>query len=1619
MKSLSKISLSIFALALFLELTAAPPSWAAHVPSQIHFQGRLTDASNNPLTGSNSFVFGIYDAPTSGNLLWTEAQPAVAVANGVFAAQLGSVTPLLASVFSGATAYLQITVNGNVMLPREQLLAAPYAHDAELLDGRFAGAFVSTDATSQNILGAKTFASSVTASAFFGDGSHLTGVAMGSFVPTAGGAMTGPLTISGASETVTGAGGLGVTYGLSAGSVTVSTGITMAGAAVFSAPTSTVVAAAFIGSGALLTNLPSGVPTGAAGGNLTGAYPNPIIGSQVIVTTHIANGAITNAQLSAGTFGNITGVGPLTNAPGLSVTYGVSAGSASLSGNITASSATFTATGTSYSLSVSSGIKMAGAALFSAPTSTIVASAFVGSGAGLTNLPGGASAWTLNAPNIDELQYSVGVGSVPAAGVGFAVGGSSFVVLQNGYVGVGTSSPAENLEVNGVIQADGDVAVPGDGAAHFVAASDPNTGMGFSASASANLSLFTSGTTAPPFVVLNGGNVGVSTGLPQGPLDVNGSALFGAGASKSTFTATPGGAVYALQLSSGISLAAGGVRWADGTISTTAASGGAGSFGSLLNSTNAWTAQQTFAGEISLSSGLVVYPGGSYTAPPAQLTVDSRFVTNNVAAFLSVQPSVTIQATGGSNNASLYLQPSFAGVVGTNNSTPLYLQANSRTVMALTAAGSAGIETTSPAATLDVNGNAQFGLGAAKSTFTAAGDLQVSYGVTAASGTFTAAGTNYSVTVSSGINMTGPAVFNAPTSSVVAAGFIGSGAGLTNLPGGAGVWTLNSPNLYELPYAVGIGSSPISGMGFVVGPSSLTVLQNGFVGIGTSNPSQKVEIDGGTLRLNSGGANGYGELDMDAGTQYSGAQIRKEGASLWAFKSVESADAAFFTDNVNTHGIYVRTGGNVGLGTTSPAALLDVNGSAQFGAGATKSTFTATGVLQLAYGLTAATGTFTATGSTYSVTVSSGINMIGAAVFNAPTSTMVAASFIGSGAGLTNLPGGAGSWTLSAPNLYELPYSVGIGSVPAAGVSFAVGASSMTILQNGNVGIGTSSPGAALEVDGNGTLLLGSGAPQVEAKSGPLSFSAGLNSDFAFYTTAGSVFIANGGEFLGAGGSVSSPMYSFNGDTGTGLYLPSSHAIGFVNNGIEAMRIASGGYVGVGTTNPTTLFEVGGGSLAVTTAGSVGVGTTNPTSLFDIEGGANNTALTVGSSSGGGTESSIVLKTLSRTNRIYLADAGATGMGFVSGSPTSSTNVFIADSGAVGIGNTSPQTWVSAYSPLQLGQTGVLIGQSNAHNFEFGENWYRDAGSTYRYLNGAASPASYAQAANGTWNFGTAPVGTAGSPVTFGTGLTIDINNRVGVGISNPTTLFEVGSGSLAVAIGGNVGIGTSSPAAALHIEGSSQIEQKIQTTASAISRSGWLNANYSWAAGEDSVSNFHIWENLASPTTDFTILSGGNVGIGTTNPLAALEVVGVSSFTTSITVNGVQNASVPAGMVSFFNLSACPTGWSSLVGAQGRYLVGLNPGGTLAGSVGTALTDEENRPTGVHSHGITDPGHAHGINAIEPGSNNLYGAYGGGDISYGTTQTYAATTGITVNNSAGVAGTNAPYLQLLVCQKN
>jgi hypothetical protein len=133
-------------------------------------------------------------------------------------------------------------------------------------------------------------------------------------------------------------------------------------------------------------------------------------------------------------------------------------------------------------------------------------------------------------------------------------------------------------------------------------------------------------------------------------------------------------------------------------------------------------------------------------------------------------------------------------------------------------------------------------------------------------------------------------------------------------------------------------------------------------------------------------------------------------------------------------------------------------------------------------------------------------------------------------------------------------------------------------------------------------------------------------------------------------------------------------------------------------------------------------------------------------------------------------------------------------------------------------------------------------------------------------------------------------------------------------------------------------------------------------------------------------------------------------------------DAVAPAGAVMFFDLPACPAGWSDFDAARGRYLVGLPTGGVAGATVGTALSDQENRPTGQHTHAVNDPGHVHVVDYDTEQLANIGNTIGGtrqfGGSDSGQKDSELAFTGITIANAGAVAGTNAPYLQMLACRK-
>ena len=99
----------------------------AAVPSTMSYQGMVTDGAGVALAdGAYEITFRIYDVPTGGAALWTDSQPTVAVASGLFSTTLGSMNAL--GLAFDKQYWLGISLGADSELePRTPLTSVPYA----------------------------------------------------------------------------------------------------------------------------------------------------------------------------------------------------------------------------------------------------------------------------------------------------------------------------------------------------------------------------------------------------------------------------------------------------------------------------------------------------------------------------------------------------------------------------------------------------------------------------------------------------------------------------------------------------------------------------------------------------------------------------------------------------------------------------------------------------------------------------------------------------------------------------------------------------------------------------------------------------------------------------------------------------------------------------------------------------------------------------------------------------------------------------------------------------------------------------------------------------------------------------------------------------------------------------------------------------------------------------------------------------------------------------------------------------------------------------------------------------------------------------------------------------
>jgi hypothetical protein len=152
-------------------------------------------------------------------------------------------------------------------------------------------------------------------------------------------------------------------------------------------------------------------------------------------------------------------------------------------------------------------------------------------------------------------------------------------------------------------------------------------------------------------------------------------------------------------------------------------------------------------------------------------------------------------------------------------------------------------------------------------------------------------------------------------------------------------------------------------------------------------------------------------------------------------------------------------------------------------------------------------------------------------------------------------------------------------------------------INNTTVGATTRSTGAFTTLASNGATTFTAGTASTSTTTGTAVITGGLG-------VSGRINAANFDGIVGANtaaagnfttlgatgvatfsaGTVSAPAITTTGDTNTGIFFPAADTIAFTEGGVEAMRIASSSFVGIGTNNPNYKLEVSG-TLGVESTG--------------------------------------------------------------------------------------------------------------------------------------------------------------------------------------------------------------------------------------------------------------------------------------------------------------------------------------------------------------------------------------------------------------------------------------------------
>ncbi|MGE5540691.1 MAG: hypothetical protein ACM3TU_00170 [Bacillota bacterium] len=812
------------------------------------------------------------------------------------------------------------------------------------------------------------------------------------------------------------------------------------------------------------------------------------------------------------------------------------------------------------------------------------------------------------------------------------------------------------------------------------------------------------------------------------------------------------------------------------------------------------------------------------------------------------------------------------------------------------------------------------------------------------------------------LTVTGGAGGNATAS---AGGVAGAGAwiNLTSGAGGSSTGTSgtrtggDSGGINIFTGAAGTGASSNGAAGAIVfGIGGVETARfattTGYFGLGTTSPAKLLSVAGnayitGSLTLDTALTVGNGGTGLSTAPTYGQVLVGNAsgGYTLTATSSLGISGTNYWTSSGSD--LYNNTGTEIGINTTAPAYALDVAGFIN--------TDQYSGYKQAGNTILYASST-------------RGTTLVGISAGAALTTSSVNVVAVGKGAlqySTASNNTALGYQALNVDSTGDLNVAVGTYALAsndtgAGNVAIGYGASYNTAPSVGTVAIGQEAAnGVGGSYSSTGSVAIGYRAGYNFYNSSNYNTLLGYQSGFNITTGANNIIIGADSGTDGANSNLTSG--SNNIQIGYNISLASSTGSNQLNignliygTGLNGTgSTPSAGYVGIGTSSPSSQLEIASTTGPASLALSGNSSTQNTTFLINDEITALNKLVIslVPSGASNANLATVPLSGLIQTSSgstgglILNAKASAPIIFATGGSALTNERLRIDSAGKVGIGTTSPSQLLSVQGNTFLSgnitnvanitATGTLNIAGAITSTATSPNTIPYASTTALTVSGQASIASLAGAAVSSLTANYLPKWNSG---TWANSTVYDTGTKVGIGTTTPGTQLHISSASappfIKVTNDGEISVDESY--GGLQFEGmdvgGSGVRAQIQGIGEGVNGQAGL-AFSTMGGGAGSVS-----ERLR-------ITNAGYVGIGTTSPWKMLSIAG-DVMTTGKVYAGADSSRVlyvpdQTNFIGSFFLGDGGDSLSHTTGQEGQYNtgVGLNTLNSLTkGTFNTAL---------------------------------------------------------------------------------